>query len=102
MKFLFLSAIHSLRTADVFLMIYGSIFTPAANRIIPAGSYAIACGRGGLDNTEGIYDRLFAFIKKKNCLITGNAWEECLIDEVGSSEKDDQVTRIRIPVRFEA
>ena len=44
----------------------------------------------------------FAFIKKKNCLITGNAWEERLIDEVGSSEKDDQVTRIRIPVRFEA
>lgn len=69
-----------------------------ANNMIPAGYYVSACGNGGLDNTKEIYDRIFSYIKEENCRITGDAYEERLIDEVGSSQKDRQLTRVRIPI----
>lgn len=70
-----------------------------ANGIIPSGDYVTACGRGGLEDTADIYDRLFDFIEKERCQIIGAACEERLIDEVGTSEKDGQVTRIRIRMK---
>ena len=36
-----------------------------ANNMISEGYYATAFGKGGLENTEEIYDRIFTFIKEK-------------------------------------
>lgn len=69
-----------------------------ANSSIPAGDYVTACGNGGLQDTEEIYTRIFEFIKRNSCQLAGDAYEERLIDEVGSSVKDGQVTRVRIPI----
>ena len=73
-----------------------------ANDTIPEGYYVSACGKGGLEDTKEIYDRLFTFIKERNYLITGDAYEERLIDEVGSSKKDYQITRVRIRISQKA
>ncbi len=72
-----------------------------ANSTIPAGHYVTAYGTGGLDDTKEIYDQLFSFVKENNCRITGDAYEERLIDEVGSSKKDCQMTRVRVRVSEE-
>ena len=69
-----------------------------ANNMISEGYYATALGKGGLENTEEIYDRIFTFIKEKDCRIIGDAYEERLIDEVGSSQKEGQLTRVRIRI----
>lgn len=69
-----------------------------ANHVTPEGDYVTACGNGGLEDTKEIYDRIFTFIEERNCFITGDAYEERLIDEVGSSKKEGQLTRVRIPV----
>lgn len=69
-----------------------------ANSCIPAGEYVTACGKGGLEDAAEVYERLFDFIAKSHCQICGAACEERLIDEVGSSEKDGQVIRIRISI----
>lgn len=69
-----------------------------ANNMISEGYYATAFGKGGLENTEEIYDRIFTFIKEKDCRIIGDAYEERLIDEVGSSQKEGQLTRVRIRI----
>ena len=69
-----------------------------ANSAIPAGYYAEACGNGGLEDADTIYRRLFQFIEENNYQIRGNSCEERLIDEVGSSEKEGQILRVRIPV----
>lgn len=71
-----------------------------ANRIIPTGDYVTACGRGGLEDAADIYRRLFQFIRNECFRISGNAYEERLIDEVGSTEKNGQIIRIRIPVHI--
>lgn len=73
--------------------------TGYANSFVPAGDYVTACGNGGLQDTEEIYTRIFEFIKRNSCQITGDAYEERLIDEVGSSAKKDQVTRVRIRIQ---
>ena len=76
-----------------------SFFTALANASIPAGLFAAACGPGSLEDTDSIYERLFSFIRENRLEIIGDACEERLIDEVGSSEKKGQITRVRIPVR---
>lgn len=70
-----------------------------ANASIPGGLFATACGPGSLEDTDSIYERLFFFIRENRLEIIGDACEERLIDEVGSSEKKGQITRVRIPVR---
>lgn len=72
-----------------------------ANNMISEGYYATAFGKGGLENTKEIYDRIFTFIKENNYRITGDAYEERLIDEVGSSRKDCQMIRVRVRVSTE-
>lgn len=72
--------------------------TSFSNTVIPAGYYVTACGHGGLDSAEKVYNRIFDHIKKNQYKIAGNAYEERLIDEVGSSDKNGQVIRIRIKV----
>lgn len=72
--------------------------TSFSNTVIPAGYYVTACGHGGLDSAAEIYDRIFRYIKKNQYKISGNSYEERLIDEVGSSDKSGQVIRIRIRV----
>lgn len=62
-----------------------------ANASIPAGLFAAACGPGSLEDTDSIYERLFSFIRENRLEIIGDACEERLIDEVGSSEKKDRL-----------
>ena len=62
-----------------------------ANASIPAGLFAAACGPGSLEDTDSIYERLFFFIRENRLEIIGDACEERLIDEVGSSEKKDRL-----------
>lgn len=70
-----------------------------ANRILPAGQYITAYGQGGLEDTAAVYSRIFNFIEENHSQIIGGACEERLIDEVGSSEKEGQIIRIRIRIR---
>lgn len=69
-----------------------------ANGIIPAGYYLSAWGSGGLACTSEIYTRLFHFINENLCQICGNAYEERLIDEVGSADPNSQIVQVRIPI----
>lgn len=69
-----------------------------ANGSMPAGDYLIACGYGGFADTEPIYRRLFQYIEENNVSVAGDAYEERLIDEIGSLEKDRQIIQVAIAV----
>ncbi|HIU75830.1 MAG TPA: MerR family transcriptional regulator [Candidatus Pelethocola excrementipullorum] len=73
-----------------------------ANEYMPAGSYLVGCGTGGFEDTEPIYQRMLQYIEEHQLEIDGNAYEERLIDEVGSKDKTNQIIQIKIKIRQRA
>ena len=69
-----------------------------ANSCMPAGTYLTVSGQGGLTDTEPLYRKLLAFIRNSNLSVSGDAYEERLIDEIGSLEGENQIIRISVPV----
>lgn len=69
-----------------------------ANSFMPEGIYLTGWGQGGFDDTQPIYHRLLQYAKEQHLTIMGNAYEERLIDEVGSFDKEQQIIQVSIPV----
>lgn len=69
-----------------------------ANSFIPEGTYLTGWGQGSFNNTQPVYHRLLQYAKEHCLSITGNAYEERLIDEVGALDKKQQIIQISIPV----
>ena len=72
-----------------------------ANSCMPAGTYLTVSGQGGLTDTEPLYRKLLAFIRNSNLSVSGDAYEERLIDGIGSLEGENQIIRISVPVSHE-
>lgn len=71
-----------------------------ANSFMPRGTYLTAWGQGGFENTEPIYRRLLQHIEEHGLTISGNAYEERLIDEIGSFNKKQQIIQVSINISF--
>lgn len=69
-----------------------------ANGFMPEGNYLTGWGQGSFDDTQPVYHRLLRYIKEHGVTITGNAYEERLIDEVGAFDKEQQIIQVSIPV----
>lgn len=59
---------------------------------LPAG------GQGSFNDTQPVYHRLLQYTKEHDLAITGNAYEERLIDEVGAFDKEQQIIQVSIQV----
>lgn len=71
-----------------------------ANSFMPEGTYLTGFGQGGFGDTQPVYHRLLQHAKEHSLTITGNAYEERLIDEVGALDKKQQIIQISIQVSF--
>lgn len=69
-----------------------------ANGFMPEGKYLTAWGKGGLDDTELIYQKLSHYSKEHRITLAGNAYEERLIDEIGAFDKEQQIIQVSIPI----
>lgn len=62
------------------------------------GTYLTNWGQGSFNNTQPVYYRLLQYTKEYELTITGNAYEERLIDEVGTFDKEQQIIQVSILV----
>lgn len=69
-----------------------------ANSFMPEGTYLTGWGQGSFNDTQPVYHKLLQYIKEHNLAITGNAYEERLIDEVGAFDKEQQIIQVSIHV----
>lgn len=69
-----------------------------ANSFMPEGTYLTGWGQGSFNDTQPVYPRLLQYAKDHGLTITGNAYEERLIDEVGAFDKEQQIIQVSIQV----
>lgn len=67
-----------------------------ANSVMPEGTYLTGWGQGSFGDTQPVYHRLLQYAKEHGLTITGNAYEERLIDEVGALDKEQQIIQVSI------
>ena len=70
-----------------------------ANASMPAGRYLVASGQGNFEDTGPIYERLFDYVEKHGIKVIGCSYEERLIDETATKERDIQ--RIQVQIQIE-
>ena len=73
-----------------------------SNAVFPAGTYQTAFCRGSFNNlnTKPVYRKMLKYVEDHNLEIAGNAYEERLLDEVSAKDKDLQLLRIRLQIRY--
>lgn len=69
-----------------------------ANAWIPKGAYAVGYVRGNCEDPSGTYRALLSFLNEQGLAITGDAYEEYLIDELSESAPDRFVMKIMLQV----
>ena len=69
-----------------------------ANSFMPKGTYLTGWGPGSFNDAQPVYHRLLQYTKEHGLTITGNAYEERLIDEVGAIDKEQQIIQVSIQV----
>lgn len=69
-----------------------------ANSFMPEGTYLTGWGQGSFHDTQPVYHKLLQYAKEHGHTITGNAYEERLIDEVGAFDKEQQIIQVSIQV----
>ena len=62
------------------------------------GTYLTAWGQGGFEDTEPVYHRLLQYVEEQELTISGDAYEERLIDEIGALDKERQIIQVSIAV----
>lgn len=84
---------------------YSRIFVRPAlgfdkNKLIekPKGLYAIGYGASGYEQDHELYKKLYAFIEKCNLTITGDSYEELLLDEIAVKDPNGYLHQIAIGV----
>ena len=73
-----------------------------ANAVLPEGTYLTAFCKGNFTNlkTEPVYRKMLKYVEDHDLEIVGNAYEERLLDEVSAKDKDLQLLRIRMQIRY--
>lgn len=69
-----------------------------ANGAAPQGHYLMVYGKGDLEDTEKIYETLFAYIRENHLQMIGDAYEKRLVDEIATEEKEKQVVQVKIQI----
>lgn len=69
-----------------------------ANAFIPKGKYLIGYAKGDYGKTDYVYKDLEKYVKKRGLTVTGNVYEEYLIDELSEKNPDDFVLRITVKI----
>lgn len=69
-----------------------------ANSLMPEGTYLTGWGRGSFNDTQPVYHKLLQYTEEHALTMTGNAYEERLIDEVGAFDKEQQIIQVSIQV----
>ncbi len=71
-----------------------------ANDAIPGGTYLQGYAQGvNPEDTDNLYQELFAFAQEQGLAIAGNAYEEYLLDEVTTANPDQYLLQISLPVQ---
>ncbi|MDC2865726.1 MerR family transcriptional regulator [Bacillus sp. BP-3] len=83
---------------SVFILLDYMPFQAAAFNVIEEGTYACAYHHGPYEETGKTYKRLLLAIEKDGYEICGDAIELALIDWSVTSNQEEQVTEIQIPV----
>ncbi len=69
-----------------------------ANDFMPGGTHLTACGKGGFKDTKPVYRRLLQYVEEQRPTISGDAYEERLIDEIGALDKERQIIQVSIAI----
>lgn len=69
-----------------------------ANFIMPKGKYAVGYVCGDCEKNDIVYKKLLSFIGENDMKITGNAYEEYLLDELAESDSGKFVMKIMLQV----
>ena len=63
---------------------------------MPEETYLTCWGQGSFNDTQPIYHRLLQCAKENGLTISGNAYEERLIDKVREFDKEQQIIQVSI------
>lgn len=63
------------------------------------GLYVVGYSKGYYDKTPVVYENIFNFLDKNNFTISGDSYEQILIDEFVTPNMDDYIIKISIPVK---
>jgi DNA-binding transcriptional MerR regulator len=74
-------------------------YHPKGDKIREGGHYAIGYTRGGYGQCEGIYLRLLDYIKKEGYFISGNSYEEYILNEISIPDDTNYLIRLMIKVK---
>ena len=66
---------------------------------MPSGNYLIAYGRGDYGMSEKTYLQLAEYADQNGYILTGDAFEEYLLDEITTSNAEEYVYRISIRIQ---
>lgn len=69
-----------------------------ANAVIPVGRYLVGYAKGDYGDTNYIYQELLAFARDNGLKITGDFYEEYLIDELSEKNPDDFVMQVFVKI----
>lgn len=70
-----------------------------ANNFMPKGTYLCATSQGSFYDTEPLYHEMIKYIKNNQLEILGAAYEERIVDEIGSKDKANQKIQIKILIQ---
>lgn len=69
-----------------------------ANAFLPTGRYLVVYGKGDYGKTQGIYDALLRYVREHGYKMTGNVYEEYLIDELAQENPNEFVLQISVKI----
>ena len=64
----------------------------------PAGLYLTACGLSSYEGSQGIYLRMFSYMKQNGLVVCGDAYEEFLLDEIATKDPNSYLLQVSIQV----
>ena len=67
--------------------------------VADAGLYAVFYHRGAYADTPGTYVRAIENIKKDGYVLSGNSFEDSIVDNLTAGNEEDYLTKISIPVK---
>lgn len=65
---------------------------------MPEGYYLVSYARADYGDTEKIFPQIFDYIERKKYVITGDAYEEYMQDEIVLQHADDYLVRIMVQI----
>ena len=69
-----------------------------AAREMPPGQYLVSYVKNSYSDLETAYLTMFDYLENNHLMICGDAYEECLLDGLTSSNSQNYLTRVSIEV----